>query len=241
MGTQAGQCNQQANAIALGTQAGQGAQGMYSVAIGSLAGSEASNSIVINASGSNLNNTTVGAFIVRPIAAFAIAANNATYGALMYDTTTREIMYSTILAKTFVIDHPIKKDNYLVHACLEGPESGVYYRGTSCIPPTKHFIKITLPDYVSELMTEYTVYVSPIIDDPIIDKINDNVNIPILAASRVKKGKFKVFKQGSQNDDKTNCISCYFDYIVFAKRHSIEIEPKKAEVVVKGDGPYTWL
>jgi hypothetical protein len=159
----------------------------------------------------------------------------------MYDTITSEIMYSTILSKTFVIDHPIKKDNYLVHACLEGPESGVYYRGTSCIPPTKHFIKITLPDYVAELMTEYTVYVSPIIDDAFIDKINDNVNIPILAASRVKKGKFKVFKQGSQNDDKTNCISCYFDYIVFAKRLSIEIEPKKAEVVVKGDGPYTWL
>ena len=33
--------------------------------------------------------------------------------------------------KTFIIDHPIDKNKYLVHGCLEGPEFGVYYRGKS--------------------------------------------------------------------------------------------------------------
>ena len=27
-----------------------------------------------------------------------------------------------------MIDHPIDKNEYLVHACLEGHESGVYYK-----------------------------------------------------------------------------------------------------------------
>ena len=30
-----------------------------------------------------------------------------------------------------IIDHPDDKENkYLIHGCLEGPEVGVYYRGT---------------------------------------------------------------------------------------------------------------
>ena len=128
-----------------------------------------------------------------------------------------------------------------MHACLEGPEAGVYYRGTSCILPTENFIEITLPDYVDVLMTEYTVYITPFIYVNDNDNDNEKINIPILAATRVKKGKFKVFKQTNQNVNKTNCISCYFHYLVFAKRLSIEIEPKKADVVVKGNGPYTWL
>jgi hypothetical protein len=98
-------------------------------------------------------------------------------------------------------------------------------------------------------MTEYTVSITQIIDefDDDIDNfvcgrelIEDPIIIPILASSRVKKGKFKVFK--INNTDKTdNSIECYFDYVVFAKRVSIEIEPKKDKVVLKGSGPYTWI
>jgi len=33
------------------------------------------------------------------------------------------------LKKTFIINHPLDDSKYLVHACLEGPEAGIYYRG----------------------------------------------------------------------------------------------------------------
>jgi hypothetical protein len=98
-------------------------------------------------------------------------------------------------------------------------------------------------------MTEYTVSITQIIDEFNHDIDNSAYGeglmeetpiIPILASSRVKKGKFKVFK--INNTDKTdNSIECYFDYVVFAKRISIEIEPKKDNVVLKGSGPYTWI
>ena len=32
-------------------------------------------------------------------------------------------------SKNFKINHPIKSDSYLVHSAIEGPESGVYFRG----------------------------------------------------------------------------------------------------------------
>lgn len=40
--------------------------------------------------------------------------------------------YSTS-TKTFVIDHPIVPQSYLVHTCLYGSEAGVYYRGNQAI------------------------------------------------------------------------------------------------------------
>tara|TARA_B100001778_G_C18141035_1_gene429405 strand:- start:43 stop:543 length:501 start_codon:yes stop_codon:yes gene_type:complete len=33
--------------------------------------------------------------------------------------------------KSFVIDHPTKENTQLAHACIEGPEIGVYFRGKS--------------------------------------------------------------------------------------------------------------
>ena len=33
-------------------------------------------------------------------------------------------------SKSFVIDHPTKEDKQLIHGSLEGPEYGVYHRGT---------------------------------------------------------------------------------------------------------------
>lgn len=51
--------------------------------------------------------------------------------------------------KNFVIDHPLKSGYQLVHASLEGPEAGVYYRGTARLSNGE--IKITLPDYFDAL------------------------------------------------------------------------------------------
>jgi hypothetical protein len=53
------------------------------------------------------------------------------YSKAFYDNTTKQFVQST--SKTFVIDHPVDPERYLVHACLEGPEAGIYYRGKSFV------------------------------------------------------------------------------------------------------------
>jgi hypothetical protein len=103
------------------------------------------NSILLNASGLTVNTSTPG-FFVTPINATGETAN-----ALIYNTTTNEIAYST---KTFVIDHPLNPEKYLVHGCLEGPEAGVYYRGLGTI--YNNICVITLPKY-TEKFYDFTI------------------------------------------------------------------------------------
>ncbi len=56
--------------------------------------------------------------------------------------------------KTFDIPHPNKKGMRLKHSCLEGPEIGVYYRGS-----LKDENKISLPDYWRGLIDPETITV----------------------------------------------------------------------------------
>ena len=114
-----------------------------------------------------------------------------------------------------------------MHACLEGPEAGVYYRGTSFLEHKEKYREIILPDYVDAIATEFTVHLTAIIDEV----EEDFPVIPTLAASKVKKGKFRVY----------GTTACHFDYLVMAKRLSIPVEPLKSEVNIKRWGPYTWI
>ena len=123
-------------------------------------------------------------------------------------------------AKTFVIDHPIYKNKHLVHACLEGPEAGVYYRGKSEVV-NDSFVEIMLPEYVSKFAYDFTIQITPIYN---FDKNN------IYNVSEIKNNKFKVFGKNGE-----------FFWIVYGKRLEIEIEPIKSIVEVSGDGPYTWI
>ncbi len=66
--------------------------------------------------------------------------------------------------KSFVIDHPINSQKYLVHACLEGPEAGVYYRGMGEVVDG-HSTTIRLPEYCH--FTNYTTHLTPIFDGQI--------------------------------------------------------------------------
>ncbi len=79
------------NATAIGYLAGYQNQGDYSVAIGTTAGyiNQPANSIAINASSNALNPTTTGLFI-DPV------RNDSGNQGLYYNTTTKEITYSTI-------------------------------------------------------------------------------------------------------------------------------------------------
>ncbi len=57
--------------------------------------------------------------------------------------------------KSFRIDHPVHpQEMELVHACLEGPEAGIYYRGSGQLIEGK--AKITLPGYFDALARDNT-------------------------------------------------------------------------------------
>ena len=96
IGRSAGANSQSANAIAIGYTAGGLSQGEYAVAIGVNAGysNQPANTIILNASGSVVNGVSAqtSSFYVAPIRNAAGAS-----GILQYDSTTKEVSYSTTL------------------------------------------------------------------------------------------------------------------------------------------------
>ena len=173
-------------------------------------GQQSTNSIVINASGISHTGASASATYIAPL------RNIIQPQVLGYNTATAEISYWT---KTFVINHPINKDKYLVHGCLEGPEAGVYYRGRD--ETYENICVIKLPEYVRYLAREFTVQVTSIFEDKFVQ----------LSCSEVKDNKFTVY-----SSDYTK-----FYWHVYGKRQSIDIEPNKNDVVVHGTGPYKWI
>jgi hypothetical protein len=142
----------------------------------------------------------------------------------MVDTATNIIYNSTAPTsaqnKTFIIDHPKDNDRYLVHACLEGPEVGVYYRGTSEIIDNQS-VAIELPSYVPGWATDISVLVTAIYDG----------KVKTFAASDVdRNGKFVVYGENGR-----------FNWIAIGKRASVNVEPLKSEINVSGFGPYKWI
>jgi hypothetical protein len=215
IGSIAGQTNQGVSSIAIGTYAGNTNQGSNAIAIGNNAGyvNQASNSIILNATGVALNNTNQGLFI-KPINTSIDTSN-----LLVYNTTTSEITYDA--TKTFVINHPTDENKYLVHACLEGPEAGIYYRGKGIITNNES-VQITLPEYVKHIGSNYTINITRIYSGK---KTNETYE-----TSEIENNSFTVYG-----------INGSFYWIVYAERLKIETEPYKKDVKLKGDGPYTYL
>lgn len=211
IGTSAGSASQGTAAIAIGSSSGGANQGSNSICIGNSAVSTFQNSIVLNATGASLASDISNAFFVRTLDT-STGANNF----LVYNPTSGKISYNTSSVKTFVIDHPINEDKYLVHGCLEGPEAGVYYRGEGEITNGES-ATITLPDYTCAF-NNFTVHVSP------------SGSFNNLYASKVIDGKFTVFGDNG----------C-FSWTVFGTRQQIDVEPLKSNTVVNGDGPYKYI
>jgi len=71
--------------------------------------------------------------------------------------TTAELCGATVCAsvKLFDIPHPTKQNKRLIHACLEGPENGVYIRGRL----TNENV-IEVPEYWSGLVDPETITVT---------------------------------------------------------------------------------
>jgi len=90
IGNQAGQTEQRGNSIAIGYQAGNTNQGQSSIAIGYQAGltNQANNSIIINATGTNQENTNALSCVINPIRNIVIAS---TSKMLLYNTSTNEL------------------------------------------------------------------------------------------------------------------------------------------------------
>jgi hypothetical protein len=152
------------------------------------------------------------------------AAPVGSYNLLMVNTATSVIYSSTAATsaqnKTFIIDHPKDNDRYLVHACLEGPEAGVYYRGTSEITDNQS-VTIELPSYVPGWATDISVLVTAIYDG----------KVKTFAASDVdRNGKFVVYGENGR-----------FNWLAMGKRASVNVEPLKSEINVSGFGPYKWI
>ena len=142
-------------------------------------------------------------------------------GGLYTSVTNYSTYYSTSFtlngtAKTFVIDHPLYQDKYLVHSCVEGPEDGVYYRGKAFNDGGS--VVISLPDYVLPLAHSFTVHVTPI------------GRPRLLHTSQVEQGRFTVSGDSGP-----------FYWMVYGTRNTITVEPERDQVVVRGEGPYTYL
>lgn len=217
IGLSAGQTGQGINSISIGNQSGNKNQGNNCIAIGSFAGqtNQNSNSIILNATGNSLNSSSTG-FFTAPVNQNTSGSNPC----LQYNQTTNEITFNT--TKTFVIDHPLDLSKYLIHACLEGPEAGVYYRGNGEINNNESVL-INLPDYVKSLATEFTVQITRIFDTL------ENKDITY-QTSKVKDNKFTVYGKNGE-----------FFWTVYGKRNEIVVEVSKSDVSLKGDGPYKWI
>ena len=103
-------------------------------------------------------------------------------------------------AKSFDIPHPDKEGMRLVHGSLEGPEHGVYARGTA---KGHGETTIELPDYWKTLVgDDYTLQLTSY----------NSSNIYI------------VEKEATSFTINSNSLNYKFDYVVIGRREEIEVE-----------------
>ena len=180
---------------------------------------------------------------MRPVRGVALGGGPEIY-TLGYNTSTYEIVQNT--SKTFVVQHPQREDHYLVHACLEGPEAGVYYRGKGCIDACCFSTQICLPSYAHKIATDFAVQVSAITDsdpeagdpdpeagfpDP---EAGDPDFVPTFAVGPVIDGCFTVYGKGGVN-------GTMFSWLAIGTRQKIKVEVPKDSCTLQNVGPYTWI
>ena len=120
--------------------------------------------------------------------------------------------------KTFIIEHPVDPQKYLVHSCLEGPEAGIFYRGTGEII-NNNSVVVHLPKYTQFLLKDCSIIVSPIYDG----------KLKMYNFTELTNNSFTVYGENGK-----------FNWLVIGKRHDIIVEPEKETVNLCGNGPYLW-
>jgi photosystem II stability/assembly factor-like uncharacterized protein len=133
---------------------------------------------------------------------------------------TREILMP---AKTFVIDHPLDYSKYLIHACIEGPEAGVYYRGRGEIT-NNISTDIILPSYVEGIASNFTIEIT---------HIYDGTTPKQYSVGELLYNHFTVYGENGE-----------FFWQVTGTRANIVTEPDKNKITIKGmnkeNSPYLW-
>ena len=181
--------------------------------------------------------TNSGTFLLAPGQSFAIYNQNSSSGLILQ--TTSDIVITILTAgqqgpqgptgaKSFVIDHPIKENHYLVHACLEGPEVGVYYRGKEAI--INKYVTVQLPEYVNALANHFTMNVTPEMN---VDEENADHSFVNIFTTPIKNNTFRIYAS----------TPCIVHWVVFGNRKDIPlvVEVYKNDIEVKGSGPYKWI
>lgn len=94
IGSGAGSDTQLTNSIAIGNGAGANSQGSECIAIGTHSGwnSQHNNSIILNATGEDLNSTSTSACFIKPVRDTSL---NLSSQAVLYDTTTGEVYFDS--------------------------------------------------------------------------------------------------------------------------------------------------
>ena len=131
--------------------------------------------------------------------------------------------------KSFVIEHPLDEQRYLVHGAIEGPEGAVYYRGSAQVSEGRAVVE--LPDYfeAATRVEGRTVQLTNV------DGF-DRLAVETREGHRIVDGRFVVVSEDPRSEQT-------FDWLVMAVRADVDevvVEPLKADVQVRAFGPYTF-
>lgn len=125
-----------------------------------------------------------------PIPTFNIEANNTNFSGNISANQVTASGVTLTSRKPFDIPHPTKNGHRLRHVCLEGPESGVYYRGR-----LKDSNVIELPDYWTGLVDPESITIT-------LTQIGYSQD---LIVEKIEWGKKIIIKSGTGSN-----IDCYF-------------------------------
>ena len=156
------------------------------------------------------DNTHEGRLIFGDVASNGIGhiGYNHALDAMRFNVAGTEVMRATsntltvtgtisATAKSFNIPHPLYKDKRLVHGSLEGPEHGIYIRGT--IETEEKGCLIELPEYWSAMCEDYTVQLTP--HGPYTVYIKEKLKDKVMIECSQKKFKFDYYIVGARTDE----------------------------------------
>ncbi len=125
-------------------------------------------------------------------------------------------------SKTFIIDHPIRDDSYLVHATTESPHNGVEYWGEAVLDEHGKAV-VELPGYFEALTAkrDRAVLVTPLTGGGLI------------TAGRPSGGRFTL-------DGPPGAEVFWLVKAIRADIPPLMVEPRREQIDVHGDGPYRY-
>ena len=182
------------------------------------------NGIIIDEYTRIMRNTSTNGLYLTDSGGNPVALNTAsgTSGGIRFNNTANDAMYRTAgqvqldvtdkfyidgnteingtlsaTAKSFNIEHPLYKDKRLVHGSLEGPEHGIYIRGS--IESKEYGCLIELPEYWEAMCEDYTVQLTP--HGPYTVYIKEKQKDKVMIACTSKDYKFDYYVVGSRTDE----------------------------------------